>query len=398
MASSNPIKIIAPLSLATLVEPYHTCTFEDGLESGGVFPQRTIESFQMFMERVKPKMKAQLDNAVLDPSYVFENLCYPLDHQFTINGDGLLSVCMKVHDKRGRHKISTYDHVTKELKNLGYIPRHKFEQDVDNAVICLQDPAYIEGVLGSLTDDCHFMVILSHSKDLRILSIFDLVNCTCLLEKNCSQVEFLNCCPTGISIYRDGIARGQFKIAVLNLEMEVRLWDVTTLAEHAIKLEGVQPSFNMGRFVINPRENAVKFSPDGRFLCVLAYIGDERGCACIVMDSLELEPFCIMQYPYMYRDMCSIFPAFSKCGSKFTMFACSNVSGIYNAEDYKLLFFEIPLRVQRLKDLCRSSILKLVNYPKLCKLPLSDNLIAFLQDSCIVANSSHNDEKRCNLM
>ena len=355
----------------------------------------------MFMERVKPKLKALKDRALSNPAYVYENLNYPVDHHFTINGDGLLSVCMKVHDKRGRHKICTYDHVAGQLKPLGSIPRHKFEQDVDASVVCMTDPAYTEGVLGSLTDDAEFVVILSHSEGLRVLSVFDIVNASCLLEKDCSGVEFLNCGPCGISIDRVGISRGRFKIAILNLDMEVRIWDATTLSESAVNLKGVSPSFGMRRYVINPRESAVKFSPDGRFLCVLSYYGEEsQQCKCIVMDPLELEPFCAMEYPFMYPPMCSIFPAFSTSGSKFAMFACSHTKHLYDVDDYKLLFFEIPSRVETLKRMCRSTILKLANNSRLDKLPLPENLIAYLQDNCIIArgSSENDDTKRCRLM
>ena len=358
----------------------------------------------MFMERVKPFMKALQDDAVLNPAYVFENLCYPLEDYFAINGDGLLSVCIKVNDKKGRHKIVTYDHVTRELKPLGSIPRHKFERDVDDGVVCVNGPAYTEGVLGSLTDDAQFVVILSHSKGLRVLSVFDIVNATCLLEKNCSKVDFLNCGPCGISIDRDAITRGRFKIAILNLEMEVRVWDATTPAESAVKLEGGSPSFNMTKHLICPRESAVKFSTDGRFLCVLVgYYGEDHyrhHCACIVMDPFELEPLYAMEYPFMYQPMSSIFPAFSTCGSKLAMFACSHPNRVVDADDYKLLFFEIPLRVETLKRMCRSSILKLVNNSSLNKLPLSENLIAYLQDNCILArgSSENDDAKRCRLM
>ena len=356
----------------------------------------------MFMERVKPRLKALKDDAMLDPTYVYESPYYPVDNHFTINGDGLLSVCMKVHDKRGRHKIFTYDHVTRQLKALGSIPRHKFKEDVDNSVICMNDPAFTEGVLGALTDDAQFVVILSHSKGLRVLSVFDIVNASCLLEKDCSGVDFLNCGPCGIAIDREGISRRRFKIAVLNLEMEVRVWDAKSFSESAVNLEKVLPSFGVNRYLINPRQCAIKFSPHGRFLCVQSYYGEEpKQCKCLVMDPLELEPLYAMEYPFMFPSMCSIFPAFSTCGSKFAMFVCSHTDNrIYDVDDYKLLFFEIPSRVETLKRMCRSTILKLVNNLTLDKLPLPENLIAYLQDNCTMArgSSENDDAKRCRLM
>ena len=339
-------------------------------------------------------MKALMDDDFEGP---YESPCYPVENYFALNGDGLLTVCMRVHDKKNRHKITTYDHVTKKVKTLGYIPRHNFVGDVDNAVVCLNDPAFTEGVLGSVTQGCDFAVVLAHSTNLRTLCVFDIPNATCLLERDCSQLDFLKSGPTGIAINPKGVAHGQFKIAVLSQEMEVLLWDVTADAGSVLQLEDLLPSFWLSRYLINPRESAIKFSPDGRFITVLGYFRAEHHSVCILIDPIDLEPFCVMPYDVMYRPMCCIFPCFTKCGSKFAMFSCWNVRFDLNLNDYKLLFFEIPSRMQTLKELCRSSILALVDNSVLTKLPLPNDLIAYLNGYSykLLSTASESTGKQC---
>ena len=384
---------------ADIVEPYWTCSLEEGLASKELFTPRTIESIKMFLRRLRPTMlkrKARrIHNTLLPiPS---ENFCQPIEDYRTLNGDGLISVCMRVHDKARRHEIAVYDHAMEELKQLGSIPRHHFEMSIDASVFCMDDPKFVEGVIGAMTHDAQFVAIFAHSKNVRVVSVFSIPNTVCLFEKDLSQSEFFqDCKPTGVALVPSGRSRSQFNIAVLSYNMEVRVWNTGDCMGRIVKLGAESdPSFGLGVAVINHRESFLRFSPDGRYLCVLAYV--ESMCICVVMDAISLQALFRMPYDFTYGHLCCIFPCFTACGSRFAMFTPQE-ENYYEIDNYQLHFFEIPQTMQCLKDLCRLSILRAVDRSNLSKLPVPQDLILFLAESDRNVPVSENSEKNCHLM
>jgi hypothetical protein len=99
----------------------------------------------------------------------------------------------------------------------------------------------------------------------------------------------------------------------------VYAWEATTHSEYAAKLEDLRPCVGYGKRIINARDMTLKFSPNGRLLCVPAYFPDEKICKCVILDAESLEPFCVMPHGLMCGDMYSIFPCFTSCGSKFAI-------------------------------------------------------------------------------
>jgi hypothetical protein len=380
-----------------IIEPYWTCSLEEELASNELFTPRTIESVRMFVKRITPillKRQAQRHGTCLPiPS---ENLCQPVGDYRTLNGDGLISVCMRVHDQGRRHEIAVYDHVTKELKQLGSIPRHRFEMSMDAFVFCMDDPQYVEGVIGAMTHDAQFVAIFAHSKNLRVLNVFNIPNAVCLCQEQLSQSEFFHDCkPTGIALVPTGPSKTQFNIALLSYNMEVRVWNTGDCMGRIIKLEDAVSSFGLSLGVINHRESFLRFSPDGRYLCVLAYV--DSTCTCVVIDAVSLQALFRMPYDFTYGHLCCIFPCFTVCGSRFMMFT-PQYENYYDIETYQLHFFEIPQILQSLKDLCRLSIFRAVDRSNLSKLSLPQDLILFLTGNGRSVPVSDNSQKNCRLM
>lgn len=127
-------------------------------------------------------MKAYLEDNVFEAS--FENSDIPTENYFTLNGDGLISVCMRVYDsnKKKHHRICIYDHAADELKFLGNIPRHTFNGEFDNFFFADDDLKFVEGVIGELTHDSRFVIVLAYSRGLLTVNVFDICNTTCLLD------------------------------------------------------------------------------------------------------------------------------------------------------------------------------------------------------------------------
>ena len=383
---------------AGIIDPYWTCSLEEGLASKELFTPRTVESIKMFVKRVKPVMLAQKALRVhrTSPPIPCENLCEPTNNYRTLNGDGLISVCMRVHDQARQHEIATYDHASEELKKLGSIPRHRFVMNMDASVFCMDDPKYVEGVIGAMTQDAQFLAIFAHSKNLRVVSVFDIPNAVCLFEKHLSQSEFFqDCQPTGIALVPTGISKSEFNIAVLSYNMEVRVWNTGNCMGRIAKLEDASSSFGLGLGVINHRESFLKFSPNGRYLCVLAYV--DSMCICIVMDAISLQALFRMPYDFTYGHLSCIFPCFTVCASRFVMFTPKE-EDYYDIDSYQLHFFEIPQKLKCLKDLCRLSILGGVDWSNLSKLSLPQDLILFLTGSDHSVPVSDNLQKNCHVM
>jgi hypothetical protein len=71
----------------------------------------------------------------------------------------------------------------------------------------------------------------------------------------------------------------------------------------------------------------------------------------------------------------------------------------YDLEKYKYLYFEIPPKMESLKELCKSTILKSVHISMLERLPLPSDLITFLGGN--TSNTYGNlvvEKKHCRLM
>jgi hypothetical protein len=353
----------------------------------------------MFIERSRARMEAYFEDNALEASY--ENFYCPTENYYTLNGDGLLSICMRAHDsdKKKHHKICIYDHMTNKLRFLGNIPRHLFVDEFDQSVFFYDDPKFVEGVIGALTHDSRYVIVLAYSTVLLTVNIFDIFNTSCLLEIDCSEIGFLRCCPTGIALNPQGVLQSHFQVAIQNDDMEIRLWEATTHSEYAAKLEDLQPCVGYGKNIINARDSTLKFSPNGRLLCVPAYFPDQKTCKCIILDAKSLEPFCVMPHGLMCGDMYSVFPCFTSCGSKFAMMSVEHDRDYYDLEKYKYLYFEIPPKMESLKELCKSTILKSVNMSMLEKLPLPSDLITFLGGN--TSNMYGNlvvEKKHCRLM
>ncbi|XP_028403720.1 uncharacterized protein LOC114526336 [Dendronephthya gigantea] len=387
--------MIEPVNLSDteIIQPYWTCSLEEGMSTID-FTSRSCQSIELFLQRLRPRMDSKLYD--IYPPLPMENMYRPLDEYRTLNGDGLVSVCMKVHDEARRHKIALYDHVTKELKHIGQIPRHRFEMSIDTSVFSMDDPVFVEGVIGAMTHDAQFVAVLAHSKNLCVLSVFNIPNALCLCEKDLPISEFgKDFQPTGVALVPAGVSKSQFNIAVLGYKMEVRVWNSGSYMGKAVKLEDTRPSFVPSKSVINPRESFLRFSPNGQYLCVLANI---ESCMCIVMDSISLQPLYRMPYSFTYGQLCSIFPCFTVCGSRFAMFTPPELNRYWDLDAYQLHFFRIPQAMQCLKDLCRLSVLSHVDRSNLSKLPLPQNLILFLGGNEEHVSESANSHKKCHLM
>ncbi len=178
------------------------------------------------------------------------------------------------------------------------------------------------GVMGTLTHNSRYVVVFAYSRHLMTMNVFDLWNMCCIFETDCSEIEFLQCLPTGIAINPQEILQGRFEIAIQNGDMEIRLWEATTRSEKAAKLEDVRPCcpFQYCPIIVKSRESTLMFTPNGRLLCVMGYFLDENRVKCIFLDTKSLEPFCEMPFGLMYFDMYGMFPCFTSCGSKFVMF------------------------------------------------------------------------------
>lgn len=353
----------------------------------------------MFVKRLIPDMvkrKARRLHETFLPIPT-ENFCEPVKDFRTLNGDGLVSICMKVHDQSRRHKIAVYDHVKEDLKYLGSIPHHHFEMSVDQSVFCLNDPQFVEGVIGAMTEDAQFVAIFSHSKSLRVLSVFNIPNAVCLIEKDLSRSEFFHDCqPTGVALGPTGLSSSQFNIAILSCNMELRVCNTGNNLGKMVGLKDARPSFGLGHSVINPRESFLRFSSGrGRYLCVLAYV--DSMCTCVVMDAISLQALYRMPYDFTYGHLCCIFPCFTACGSRFAMFTPNN-GDYYDIENYQLYFYEIPRKLQCLKDLCKLLILRVVDRSNVNKLPVPQEIILFLTGSGHNVLVSENSSRRCRLM
>ena len=325
-----------------------------------------------------------------------ENFSEPVDNYKTLNGDGLISVCMKINDNARRHEIAVFDHLSKELRPLGSIPRHRFNMPYNASVFNMDDPQFVEGVIGALTQDAQFVAIYAHSDNLRVVSIFNIPNCVCLFEKNFSQSEYFeDCKPTGVALVPSGPSKSEFTIAVLSENMEVRFWNTADCTGRIVRIEDARPSFGLGLAVINARESFLKFSPDGRYLCVLAYV--DSNCSCVVMDGFSLQALFKMPYDFTYGHLSCIFPSFTACGSQFVMFL-PNEENYYDIHNYQLHFYQIPRTLQCLKDLCRVSILATVDRSNLSKLLLPQDLIIFLTASDRNVPISESPQRNCRLM
>lgn len=385
------------ISTTKVIEPFHISSVENGFEHQELFTLRTVQSVEMFIKRSKPRMEAFFEDNVLEAS--FENFYCPIENHYTLNGDGLLSICMRVLDNdKGKHKIYIYDHTTNKLRFLGNIPRHAFVVDIDQSVFDHDDSVFVEGVIGALTQDSKYVVVLAYSTDLLTVNVFDVVNTSCLLEINCSDIEFLRCRPLGIALNPQGIPQGRFQVAIQNDDMEIRLWEGATLSEYAAKLEDVDSCVEYQRGIINARDSTLKFSPDGRLLCVLAYFPDESTCKCVILDAETLEPFCLMNYGFACSDMYRVFPCFTFCSSKFAILSIEHDRDFYDLEKYKYLYFEIPPRMDSLKQLCKFTILKNVHISMLKTLPLPADLLTFLGVKNALSKSLAFQKKRCVLM
>ena len=362
------------LSDTEIIQPYWSCSLEEGM-STTAFTSRSCESIKLFLQRVRSRMDSKLYD--IYPPLPGENMYYPLHNYAILNGDGLVSVCMKVHDEAHRNEIALYDHVTKELKHIGHIPRHHFKMSIGTCIFSLDDPVFVEGVIGAITQDAQFAVILAHSENLCVLSVFNIPNALSLFEKDLSINEFgKDFQPTGVALVPTGVSESEFNIAALGYKMEVRVWNTRRCVGKVVKLEDARPSFGPSKSVINPRESALRFSPNGRYLCVLTYIYSK--CMCIVMDAISLQPLYKMPYSFTYDQLCSIFPCFTICGSRFAMFTPPELARYWDLDAYRLHFFRIPQAMLCLKDLCRLLLLSHVDRSNLSKLPLPRNLILFL--------------------
>ena len=378
-----------------MIEPFHKSSVESGLKFPELFPPRTVQSVEMYIQRSGPWMEAHFEDNLFEAS--FENLRLPTENHCTLNGDGLLSVCVRINDsnKKKHHKICIYDHMTNKLRFLGNIPRHafvgEFQASNDN------DPKLFQKLIGALTHDSRYVAVLAYSANQVTFNVFDVVNVSCLLAIDCSDIGFLQCCPIGIALNAQGIMEGRFQLAIQNRNMEIRVWEAFTRSHYSAKLEGVKPCVDYEEEIINLRRSTLKFSPNGRFLCVPAYFPEEKTCKCVILDVESLEPFCMMTYSLMCREMYSIFPCFTSCGSKFAMLSIECRMDYYDLEKYKYLYFEIPPRIESLKVLCKSTILKSVHISVLGKLPLPSDLITFLggSDSSRVRTV---EKKKCTLM
>ena len=381
---------------AAIIEPYRTCSLDEGLASTELFTPRTLQSMKNFIKRLSPVIyrheAMRIHRTCLE--LPCENLNEPIKDYRTLNGDGLISVCMKVKDQAHRHEIAVYNHVTEELKHVGSIPRHHFNMSHDQFVFNMDDPKFVEGVIGAITYDGKFVAIFAHSQSLRVVSVFDIANAVCFFEKNLSQSKFFkDCQPTGIALLPDGPSTSQFNIAVLSYNMEIRVWNTGDCLGKIVKLEDARSSFGLGYNIINHRESFLRYSPDGRYLCVLAYV--ESRYLCVVLDAITLQALFKMPYNFTYGQLCCIFPCFTVCNSQFVMFTPQDEK-YYEIENYQLHFYEIPQKLQCLKDLCRLSILRAVDRSNLSNLPLSQNLLLFLTGSdCTVSISEKTDNKCC---
>ena len=177
--------------------------------------------------------------------------------------------------------------------------------------------------------------------------------------------------------------------------MEIRLWEATTGSERVTKLEDMSPCFGYRGRIINARESTLKFSPNGKLLCVPAYFPEEKKCKCVVLDTKNLEPLCLMAYGSMCYYMYCIFPCFTSCSSKFVMLSVEHENNYYDLEKYKYLYFAIPPTMESLKELCKFAILKYVPVPMLEKLLLPNDLITFLGGHM---TSSNGERKHCMVM
>ena len=113
------------------------------------------------------------------------------------------------------------------------------------------------------------------------LNVFDIVNASCLLEIDCSDVGFLRCCPTGTALNLQGIMEGRFQVAIQNRNVEICVWE----AMCTLCIEGIV---------------------NGWFLCVAAYFPEEKKWKCVILDIESLEPFCMMSR-VMYSIIVSLF-------------------------------------------------------------------------------------------
>ena len=380
------------------IEAYRSCSLKEGLDPSDLFTPRTCQSIWKLYKRLVPVM-CNIEGVRRSRQYVpipCERFSEPVDNYRTLNGDGLISVCMKINDDARRHEIVVFDHLTEELKQLGSIPRHRFNMSYDAFVFNMDDPQFVEGVIGALTHDAQFVVIYAHSKNLRVVSVFNIPNAVCLFEKNLSQSEyFADCKPTGVALVPSGPSKTEFSIAVLSKNMEVRVWNTADRTGRIVRLEDARPSFGLSLGVINARESFLKFSPDGRYLCVLAYVDSKS--TCVVMDGFSLQALFKMPYDFTYGPLCCIFPCFTPCGSKFAMFL-PNKENYYDIDNYQLHLYEIPRGLQCLKDLCRVSILATVDRSNLSKLSLPQDLIIFLTAGDCNVPILENPQKNCRLM
>lgn len=354
--------------MARLIEPYQTHNLRNSTaegafsESGGMFSSRSLQIAKMCIE-VRGggpwSLKTPEGYLILNAS------------------DSVFFLCMKVTPDVQGYEIATYDEVTDGVKIVGYLPHHSY--DSRNVY---------DNILGSLTEDRSFAVVLIQSTDNKsaTVCVFDVANAICLLKKKCSEIGFLGCDLFDVTINPQAISQGQYRIAVLNKienfnsKMGVRIWDPVILGERCLPLKCFWRI--PGHMSPRTRGSMVKFSPAARFLCVLGDIWYNRrpNSTCLLMDPVLLEPLYMVEYGvnHWLRPMCNVFPTFSTSGLKFALFNWT----VENTNDPRLLFFEIPLNsreMQTLKELCRYFILSLViDDSKLIELPLPNTLIAYL--------------------
>ena len=396
-----------------MIEPFHIGSSTEGLKLSSLFSFHSLKSVKMFLKRYKPKM----DALVIDRQHstLLENFKHPIDNYATLNGDGLVSVCIlccRRDSTVNQHEIAIYEHMTKKLKFLGKIPRHRFTHEFNEQIFVrrfddeLADTlADVEGVMGALTYNGRYVVVFAHSRQLMTMNVFDIWNMCCIFEIDCSEVEFLRCNPTGIALNPQEIPQGRFEVAIQNEKMEIRSWDATTRSERAAKLENVS-SCCSGRYrydttIVRSRESALMFTPNGSLLCVMGYFAGENTAKCIVLVAKSLEPLCVMSYGWMCFEIYGMFPCFSSCGSKFVIFSVENNDDYWDFKKYRYLYFTIPTRMESLKDLCKTTILQYVDIAKLDKLPLSIDLITFLGGNIASSDDemrSAMNKKRCTVV
>lgn len=372
-----------------------------------------MQSFQTSTEHLKSQIEQ--NKAEGDVSLKWNGF-NPPDGFVALGGDGVVSVCMNRHSEHNgeRHEVVTYDHASKNIQPLGYLPVHKCNGDfgiMGRFGCCVHEP----GVLCQMTPNGDFVVLFgplrfaqtnSLASDEPVLLIYEVSTAKCLFEKNCKKISFLKCSPIGISISPSGIQLGRYRVAMVTEKMEVRIWDTGLREGSVLQLEAVSQCLFNYLSNRNPHESCIKFSPDGQLLSVLCYMESEGTCACLILRASDLELLCWMAADENHTWLRWIFPMFSACGTKLVLGTYSDSDNKFDLKRFELLFHKVSLRVQALKFLCRVVILGAVHPHSLEKLPLPNDLISYLScssavqelDKCNITVPEKSTTCKCNLM